>query len=111
MADIKDYVVVTTVSNHRMRYVIHKDDLQKMNPEQKVQPIEWAQDAVTCQDVEEFSQDWLGEQIVDTQMMSEEEMLDLFNRDNDYLASWTKEQKLNWVGNLAGGKFYKNEEE
>jgi hypothetical protein len=40
-----------------------------------------------------------------------EEMLDLFNRDNDYLASWTKEQKLNWVGNLSGDKFYKNEEE
>ena len=105
MSDMKDYVVVTTISTHRMRYVIHKDDLQAKNPEHLVEPITWAKDSVTCEELEEFSQDWLGEQIVDTQMMSEEDMLNLFDADNDYLKEWTKEQKLAWVRKLKERSF------
>ena len=56
----KDYVVVTCVSSYRMRYVMHKDDLQKLNTEKPVDPIEWANDTVTMEQCEEFSQEHMG---------------------------------------------------
>jgi len=95
----EEYVVVTTVSQFRMRYVMHTDDLQKLNPDTRVDPIEWAEDTVTCDECEEFSQEHLGEVIVDSSTLTEEEMLDLFNEDNDYLSEWSDEYKIEWVRN------------
>ena len=85
----KDYVVVTCILSHRIRYVMHKDDLQKLNPDAEVDMIEWANDTVTMEECEEFSQKYMGEYIVDTNLLSEEEMLELFDKDNDYLKDWT----------------------
>lgn len=93
----KDYVVVTCISSFRMRYVMHKDDLQKLNPNKVVDPIEWANDTVAMEQCEDFSQEWMGEYISDAYLVSEEEMLELFDRDNDYLKGWTREQKLKLV--------------
>lgn len=95
-----DYVVVTAISSHRMRYVMHKDDLRKMNTD--VTPsdqelLTWATDCVTMEEVEEFSQWHIGEQITDVFEMSEDEMLDLFDKDNDYLKEWVKDYKIQWV--------------
>ena len=64
----KDYVVVTAISSFRMRYVMHKDDLQKLNTEKQV-----------------------------TVEMNEEDILKLFDKDNDYLSEWTKDQKIAMV--------------
>lgn len=96
---MSEYVVVTTISTFRHRYVMHKDDLQKMNPDEIVDMIGWASDTVTLEECEEFSQYHLGEQIVDTNILTEEEMLELFDRDNDYLSGWSKEEKIEWVRN------------
>ena len=93
----KDYVVVTAISSHRGRYVMHRDDLQKLNPLDPVDAIEWANDTVTNDECEEFSQEYMGEYIVDTVEMDEEDMLELFDKDNDYLRKWTKDQKLQWI--------------
>jgi len=93
----KDYVVVTAISSYRMRYVMHRDDLQKFNPLDPVNAIEWANDTVTMDECEEFSQEHMGEYIVDTVEMDEEDMLELFDRDNTYLGSWTKDQKVAMV--------------
>ena len=95
----KDYVVVTCISSYRMRYVMHKDDLQKLNTEKQVNGIEWAEDTVTMEECEEFSQKHMGEYIIDTVKMNEKDMLELFDKDNDYLSEWTKDQKLEWVRN------------
>jgi len=83
----KDYVVVTTVSSFRHRYVMHKNDLQAMN----------AMDIVTMEKCDEFSQLHMGEQISDIYECSEDEMITFFDRDNDYLRSWDREQKIEWV--------------
>lgn len=91
-----EYVLVETVSSFRMRYVISMEELQKENPDMPVNK-DWAMDAVTCEDVEDFSQKWLGEHITDHRLISEDEMLELFDRDNDYLKEWTREQKVSWV--------------
>ena len=93
----KDYVVVTAISSYRMRYVMHRDDLQKLNPSVPVDAIEWANDTVNMNECEEFSQEHMGEYIVDTVEMNEEDMLELFDKDNDYLREWTKDQKIEWI--------------
>ena len=98
------YVVVTTVSQFRQRYTIPVSELQKLNPHvdisnDVVKQVEWAQDSVTTEDVNEFSQKWLGETIVDTFILDEERMLNLFDRDNDYIKEWSKKQKLEFFNN------------
>jgi len=95
-----EYVVVTCISTHRMRYVMHEDDLRKLNAD--VEPteadlIEWAQDTVTMEECEEFSQHWLGEQIVDIDILDEPKMLKLFDKDNDYLKDWDQDYKIQHV--------------
>jgi len=95
----KDYVVVTALSSYRMRYVMHRDDLQRLNPLDPVDAIEWANDTVINDKCEEFSQEYMGEYITDTVEMNEEDMLELFDKDNEYLSGWTKDQKLEWVRN------------
>ena len=93
----KDYVVVTALSSYRMRYVMHRDDLQRLNPLDPVDAIEWANDTVINDKCEEFSQEYMGEYIVDTVEMDEEDMLELFDRDNYYLSGWPKDQKVSLV--------------
>ena len=93
----KDYVVVTAISSYRMRYVMHRDDLQKLNPDLPVDSVEWANDTVTSEECDEFSQEYMGEYIVDTVEMNEDDMLDLFDKDNDYLSGWIKDQKIELV--------------
>ena len=101
MAD-NDYIVVTCISTHRMRYVMHKDDLRKLNtdanPTDK-ELVDWAMDTVTMEECDEFSQMHLGEQIVDTYECTEDEMLGFFDRDNDYLSGWDRDYKIQHVRN------------
>jgi hypothetical protein len=99
MAD-KDYVVVTAISSFRMRYVLHRDDLQKLNPDLPIDIVEWANDTVSLEECDEFSQEHMGEYIVDTVEMNEDEMLDLFDKEYDYLSEWTKDQKIEFVRNV-----------
>ena len=95
MSDEK-YVVVTAVSQFRMRYVVPISELQRENPTVLVDAM-WALDGVTCNDYEEFSQEHLGEVITDWQVENEEQVLERFDRENDYLSSWSKEKKLEWI--------------
>tara|TARA_B100000497_G_C7650292_1_gene391182 strand:- start:688 stop:1113 length:426 start_codon:yes stop_codon:yes gene_type:complete len=98
-----EYVVVTCVSTFRNRYVIPVDELQRLNPDEEVDPS-WALDAVTCEDVKEFSQRHVGEQIIDAQVLREPEVLQFFDADNDYLKDWTEEQKISWIHDWRNSK-------
>lgn len=95
------YVIVTAISSYRMRYAIPVDELQQLNPDVPIEGNEcdWANDCVTCEEVQEFSQKWIGETIIDTITADEENMLKQFDADNDYLKDWSKEQKLKHVRN------------
>lgn len=97
----KRYVIVTAISTHRMRYCIPVDELQKLNPSVPIegQELQWAEDTVTCEEAGEFSQKHLGEQIVDSILVSEKEMLRQFDQDNDCLRNWSTEKKIEWVRN------------
>jgi hypothetical protein len=61
--------------------------------------IVWAGDSVVMEEVNEFSQKWLGETIVDTMVLDEKQTLDLFNSDNDYLTTWSNEEKIEFLNN------------
>ena len=98
MSDEK-YVIVTAVSSFRMRYCIPVSELQAMNPDHPVEPENWAMDTVTMEEADEFSQLHIGERIIDPAVMSEDEMLSLFDKDNDYLSSWSREKKIEFVKN------------
>ena len=95
------YVIVTAISSYRMRYCIPVDELQELNVEVPVEgrEIEWAEDCVTCDEVVEFSQKHVGETIIDSEILTEEQMLEKFDADNDYLKDWTREKKIQYVRN------------
>ena len=95
------YVIVTAISSYRMRYCIPVDELQELNVEVPVEgrETEWAEDCVTCNEVEEFSQKHIGETIIDSEILTEEQMLEKFDSDNDYLTGWTREKKVEYVRN------------
>ena len=94
----EEYVVVTTLQTFRHRYVVPMSKLQERNTDYIVDP-RWALDCVTCEEVKEFSQLHLGEQILDMNVVNEKEVLTLFDMDNDYLKSWTKDKKLEYIHN------------
>lgn len=95
------YVIVTAISSYRMRYCIPVDELQELNVEVPVEgrEIEWAEDCVTCDEVVEFSQKHIGETIIESEILTEEQMLEKFDVDNDYLKDWTREKKIEYVRN------------
>lgn len=83
------YVLVDAIMTYRMRYAVAvPDDL----PNDKAR--EWAMDSVTCEEVKEFSQLPLGEQISSTRIMDEEEYIRQYDEDNDYLKGWDAASKL-----------------
>jgi hypothetical protein len=88
------YVLVETISQFRQRYVIEVPD-DHNDREFPCDAETWAMDTVTCEQMKEFSQLWLGEVITDARQISKEEIIPMCDRDNDYVKSWTEEQKIN----------------
>ena len=77
------WVLVEAISTHRTRYMVQ---VPTSNPK-------WALDSVAMEDAKEFSQEWLGEQIVSHRVVSEVEAMELFNEDNSAYAFWDDEKK------------------
>jgi hypothetical protein len=46
---------------------------------------------------DEFSQKHLTDEVYRSREISEDEYLEIFDRDNDYLRDWNREQKLRYV--------------
>ena len=78
------YVMVDTISQFRMRYVVEvPDDVE--NPSEGKYPCtpeQYASDSVTCEDTREFSQEHLGETIVSTREVPLEEAIAQWRKDN-----------------------------
>jgi hypothetical protein len=103
MSDTEErWVVVTTVSQFRERYAIPVSELNKLNntidiTNSPAEQITSAKDLVTMEEVKEFSQEFIGESIVDTFILDKDRILQLFNKDNEYLSDWTDEKKLDFI--------------
>lgn len=86
----KKLYLVETISMHRMRYVVEAREEGH------------AEDEVIMADADfnEFSQKHIDEVITSTRELTEEQYLELFDKDNDYLASWDKESKFNFINKI-----------
>jgi hypothetical protein len=87
-------VLVETVSSFRMRYVVEI-------PEDASEEI--AHDfALNSEDVKEFSQKHVGEEVTGSYTIDDMHLLRVFDRDNSYLSSWNDAAKLESVVNKWG---------
>lgn len=80
-----EFVIVETIHQYRMRYVVEVPIGQK----------EWATDTVIMEEAKEFSQESLGETIISSRVIKEDEILKLCDEDNDYVKTWNDEHKFN----------------
>jgi hypothetical protein len=100
---MKKYVKVDCVSTFRQTYMIPWDGLQETNPDVELNDKlaeEWASDTVVSEECNEFSQKYLGEHISSIDIITEDEMIEAFDRDNPLLISeWSRERKIAYVAN------------
>lgn len=83
------WVLVETALTYRMRYMV----------EAPADHPEYALDTVTCEEAKEFSQQFIGEQIMSHRVVPVEEAIAICDVDNDYVngiygTPWTTEQKM-----------------
>jgi hypothetical protein len=87
----KQWVLVEAVSTFRTRYMV---EVPVGIDEQGNDKAKWALDTVVMGEAKEFSQEYLGEQIVSHRVVSKKEALALCDVDNDYTGEWDKETKM-----------------
>lgn len=80
----KKWVLVEAVHTFRMRYMV----------EVPAEHPEYALDTVTMDNAKEFSQEFIGQQIMSHRVISEEEALELCDVDNYYCANWDSQKKI-----------------
>lgn len=94
----KQYVIATTLSQFRINYVVPIEEVYEEYPNISDEAIEqWIEDMILNDELKEFSQEWLGTTPVVQYEYDEEDMLKKFDSENEYLCSWSKEQKLSWI--------------
>lgn len=76
------YYLVECMSTYRMRYVV------------KAKCAEHAEDAVACEEAKEFSQKWVGENIMSTHEITHEHIIKMCDEDNDYVKTWSNDKKM-----------------
>lgn len=84
-------VLVECVSTFRQRYMV---EVPVGTDDYGNDKTLWALDTVTMQEAKEFSQEFLGEQIVSHRVVTYDEALSLCDKDNDYVVSWDTETKV-----------------
>lgn len=80
----EDYVLVTTVSTFKMTYLVKV-------PKGKT---EYAEDSVVMQELDEFVQAHLGEQIVESRIVSPEEIVAIAKKNYHFTESWSTDKIL-----------------
>ena len=85
----KKLYLVETVSMFRMRYVVEAREEGH------------AMDEVVCEmgnhEFQEFSQKHIDEVIVSTRELSATDYMNLFDKDNDYIVSWSDKEKMKLI--------------
>ena len=78
-------VLVETISTFKHQYVVEV-------PEDGED--EWALDTVVMEEAVEFSQKHLDETVFSHRVVTEQEALEICDKENDYAADWPKEKKI-----------------
>jgi hypothetical protein len=87
------FVLVDTISQYRMRYIIEVPD-DHNEYEYPCSAEQWALDTVTAEEMKEFSQLYLGETIVSSREITKEEIVPMCDIDNEYCKSWDDDKKV-----------------
>ncbi len=86
----KKLYLVETVSMFRIRYVVEAKEEEHAGDEV----------VMRSSDIKEFSQHHVDENILSIRELSRIDYLDLFDKDNDYLSSWSEEEKLRFINKI-----------
>lgn len=93
---MKKLVLVETLSSFRHRYVVEVED-----------DIDHALDEFIMRkddsEFNELSQEHLDEIVYDHREISIDEYYKLFDKDNDYLKTWTNEEKIRLINKINYG--------
>ena len=85
------YVLVECVGTFRHRYMVEVPvGIDRYGKDKSL----WALDTVTMGKAKEFSQEYIGEQVVSHRVVTKEEALSLCDKDNDYCSDWDEETKI-----------------
>jgi hypothetical protein len=90
--------LVETVSFFRMRYVVEAREATDAEGEVTMR--------LGTEDLKEFSQHHVNECITSTREISATDFMNMFDKDNDYLAEWPVAKKMNFINTVV----YKDEE-
>ena len=86
-------IMVDVLSSFRMRYVVRANTV-----EDALDEVVWREGYEGDTPFKEFSQKHIDPTaIIDHREITEEEYLKLFDQDNDYLKTWTDEQKKSFI--------------
>jgi hypothetical protein len=88
----KKLYLVETVSMFRMRYVVEAREASHAEDEFVME--------IGKDSFKEFSQHHMDEVIVSTRELSATDYMNLFNQDNDYLKSWSDQQKMSMINKI-----------
>lgn len=85
---MKDYVIIETKSTFTQKYLVPLDVAEN---------IEGAENLVKGEKVKEFSQSYIGEEIFKTDIVNENGVLALYEKDNPHLSEWSNEKKIQFA--------------
>jgi len=88
----KKLYLVETVSMFRMRYVIEAREASHAEDEFVME--------IGKESFKEFSQHHMDEVIVSTRQLSATDYMNLFDADNDYLNSWSDQEKMSMINTI-----------
>ncbi len=93
-----DLFVVDSISVFHIRHVV------------RAKNAEHAMDEVVCDNgnLREFSQKHVDCNIIDARKITAEEYLNMFDKDNSYLSSWSEDKKLEFINTIDYEKHYKS---
>jgi hypothetical protein len=90
---VKKYLV-EVISQHLVRYVVEARE------ESHALDEVFMKCELYSEDWQEFSQKHLGDTILSSREVDEEEILRVFDTDNDYLKEWSQEKKLTFINTI-----------
>ena len=94
----KKLVLVEAISRHRIRYVVEVTSIEVEDEGLYVtRAAEIARNNIDNLDFEEFSQLYLGTDVVYSSVLPDELFIETFDKDNDYLASWPEVRKREMI--------------
>lgn len=85
---MKKYLV-ETVCTYRMRYVVEAEDA--------LEAENYVMDGLQTNNVKEFSQKHIGEEVFSVHKIKNGDYIKLFDTDNDYLQGWPEHMKKEFI--------------